>query len=81
MREQGDSMEYKATVGFEIKVLDMIDQYLNCGERAEFYSGTLYLECIESNARMVFSQLMRKFDNKVNITSPENGTYCIDFTA
>lgn len=74
-------MKKQSTVGFELQVLDISAKYLNCGERAEFYNGTLYLECIESNSRKIFSQLMRAFDNKVNVSSPETGTYLIDFTA
>jgi hypothetical protein len=76
MREQGDNM---SAVGFEIKVLDIASKYLDGGERAEFYNGTLVLECIESNSRKIFSQLMREFDNKVNVSKVEFDTYLIDF--
>jgi len=72
-------MKYKDTVGFEIKVLDIASKYLDGGERAEFYNGTLVLECVESNSRKIFSQLMRAFDNKVNVFSAVSGTYLIDF--
>ena len=72
-------MKYKYTVGFEIKVLDIASKYLDGGERAEFYNGTLVLECVESNSRKIFSQLMRAFDNKVNVFSAVSGTYLIDF--
>ena len=65
---------------FETKVINLISPALNEG-RAEFYSGTLFLEDVtEATARKVFSILCKEFDFKVQ---PSRFADCFvyDFTA
>lgn len=67
------------SVKFENKVLNIVGPYLDNNERAEFYYGTLFLECKDlDKARMLYGVL---FDNMLGdiIMNKVGNEYAIDF--
>ena len=65
---------------FETKVIELISPTLTEG-RAEFFSGTLFLEDVkEATARKVFSILCKEFDFKVS-PSKVGTSFAYDFVA
>ena len=67
-------------MNFETRVIDTIAPILDLGERAEFYSGTLFVTCTEDRAYSIFRTLCGQFGgfNQVRISQcgPE---YAYDF--
>lgn len=67
-------------MSFETKVLSIASRALQEGEKAEFYAGSLFLNCAEKTSRKVFSDLFMEFKGQVLI-SKTPAEYVIDFTA
>jgi hypothetical protein len=67
-------------MGFEKVVLDKVARVLKQDRQAYFYSGTLFVDATESDARKVFSMLCREYDWKVQPSRVGN-LFAYDFTA
>lgn len=68
-------------MSFETVILKKVEDVLGTINTAEFFSGTLFIKCTESDARAVFSRLHKDLQGKVLVSkassSPE---YAFDFT-
>jgi hypothetical protein len=65
---------------FETQVINTVGKMLDSGERADFYSGTLFVTCNEPRAHSIFRTLCDQFGgvNRVRI-SQCGEEYAYDF--
>lgn len=70
-------------MGFEKRVLEVLDPVLECGDRAEFYNGTLFVTVdYEDTMYDVVEALGKEFPyQKVATNRIELNTYAVDFVA
>ncbi len=68
-------------MGFEKRVLDVLDSVIECGDRAEFYNGTLFVTVdYEDTMYDVVEALNKEFPyQKVSTNRVEMNTYAVDF--
>lgn len=68
-------------MSFETSVLAKVADSVGSEIRAEFTSGTLFVECSETEARKVFHRLSKDFGlGKVKVSSTP-AEYAFDFVA
>jgi hypothetical protein len=68
-------------MGFETVVLDKVAKVLESDNKAEFFCGTLCVVCTATEARKVFKQLNKDYNNKVEMNPDGSYGYTFDFTA
>ena len=68
-------------MGFEKVVLNKVAEDLKEERQAYFYSGTLFVNATESDARRVFSMLCREYNFKVQPSRVSEQEFAYDFTA
>ena len=63
---------------FETKILTKVTEVLGLSDRADFYNGTLFVECNEPQARSIYHRLTRDYPGCVRI-SVVDAEYAFDF--
>ena len=63
---------------FETKILSKVTEVLGLSDRADFYNGTLFVECNEPQARSIYHRLARDYPGCVRISVVET-EYAFDF--
>ena len=67
-------------MGFETRVLNAVAEYLGTDQAAEFYNGTLFVDCTSTEALAIGHELEKIVLGGVRICSQDNGEYSFDFT-
>ena len=63
---------------FESTVLNKVTEVLGLTDRADFYNGTLFVECSEPQARSIYHRLTRDYPGCVCISVVDT-EYAFDF--
>ena len=63
---------------FESIVLNKVTEVLGQLDRADFYNGTLFVECNEPQARSIYHRLTREYPGCVRV-SVVDAEYAFDF--
>ena len=63
---------------FETKILTKVTEVLGLSDRADFYNGTLFVECNEPQARTIYHRLAHDYPGCVRINVIGN-EYAFDF--
>lgn len=66
---------------FKNKVFNAVKPFMQVDDTIELYNGTLFLDCSESTARKMFSELFTKVSTMIQISKISSGSYAIDFVA
>jgi hypothetical protein len=67
-------------MSFEKRVLNAVIEYLGNPHAAEFYNGTLFVDCSATEALDIGRALEKVVTGGINICSQCNGEYSFDFT-
>lgn len=68
-------------MGFEKQVLNTVAEIIKSDDLAEFYSGTLFVACNDSNARKIAKTLAQQFNTKIGVSRAAPHEYSFDFVA
>lgn len=68
-------------MGFETRVLNAVAEYLGSDQAAEFYSGTLFVDCTATEALAIGRALEKIVLGGIKICAQDNGEYSFDFVA
>ena len=63
---------------FESTVLNKVTEVLGLSTRADFYNGTLFVECNEPQARSIYHRLTRDYPGCVRVSVVDT-EYAFDF--
>jgi hypothetical protein len=67
-------------MSFEKRVLDVVARVLKNEQAAEFYSGTLFVDCSATEALQIGRKLEKIVTGGIDICAQCNGEYSFDFT-
>lgn len=68
-------------MGFETVVLDKVAKIVKQDNLAEFYSGTLFVMCNDSEARKIVNKLTKDLRTKIQVSRAAPHEYSFDFVA
>jgi len=67
-------------MSFEKRVLNAVTEYLGSPHAAEFYSGTLFVDCLATEALQIGRALEKVVTCGIIISPQGGGKYSFDFT-
>jgi hypothetical protein len=66
-------------MGFETRVLNAVAEYLGTDRAAEFYNGTLFVDCTSTEALAIGRELEKIVLGGVRICAQDSKEYSFDF--
>ena len=66
-------------MGFEKVVLDKVAKIVKQDDLAEFYSGTLFVICNDSEAKTIVKTLTKDLKTKIQVSRAAPHEYSFDF--